>query len=476
MNIYPVILCGGSGTRLWPMSRGGYPKQYLRLTGDDTLVQQTALRLRGISDIRAPIVVTNNEQRFLVAEQLRQVGVNPSAIVLEPVGRNTAPAIAVAALLAMHESPEALLLVLPSDHAIRHEATFAKVAEAAAQIAKDNYLVTFGIDPTEPHSGYGYIRSGAPIAKDVKAYAVDSFVEKPDREVAERFLKEGGYYWNSGMFMLKASTYIEELQRHEPEIARLADQSLRGAARDDDFLRLDADAFAACPSVSVDYAVMERTERAAVITAVDLGWNDIGSWTALADLTEPDADGNAILGDVLTDAVSNSYIRAEHRMVATIGLDNVVIVETADAVLVARRDKAQDVKKIVERLNASGRKESVTHRRAVRPWGSYEGIDEGDRFQVKRIIVNPEAKLSLQMHHHRAEHWIVVKGTAIVTNGAQEIMLTENQSTYIPLGVTHRLMNPGKIPLELIEVQSGAYLGEDDIVRFEDTYGRVAKS
>jgi mannose-1-phosphate guanylyltransferase / mannose-6-phosphate isomerase len=475
MNIYPVILCGGSGTRLWPMSRGGYPKQYLKLAGDYTLVQQTALRLRGISDIAAPIVVTNNEQRFLVAEQLREVAVNPSSIVLEPVGRNTAPAIALAALLAMHESPEALLLVLPSDHVILHETTFTKVAQTAAQIAKDNYLVTFGIDPTGPHTGYGYIRSGAPLVESSNAYAVDRFVEKPDAETAGRFLKDGGYYWNSGMFMLKASTYMEELRRHEPEIARQAELSLRLAKRDNDFVRLDADAFAACPGMSVDYAVMERTERAAVIAAADLGWNDIGSWTALAEIAKPDKDGNAILGDVLTEAISNSYIRAEHRMVAAIGLDNIVIVETADAVLVAHRDKAQDVKKIVERLNASGRQESVTHRRVVRPWGSYEGIDQGDRFQVKRIIVNPSAQLSLQMHHHRAEHWIVVKGTALVTNGDQEIMLTENQSTYIPLGVTHRLLNPGKIPLELIEVQSGAYLGEDDIVRFEDTYGRVPK-
>jgi mannose-1-phosphate guanylyltransferase/mannose-6-phosphate isomerase len=475
MNIYPVILCGGSGTRLWPMSRGGYPKQYLKLTGENTLVQQTALRLRNISDIAAPIVVTNNEQRFLVAEQLREVAVNPSSIVLEPVGRNTAPAIAVAALLAMHESPEALLLVLPSDHVILNEATFTKVAEAAAQIAKDNYLVTFGIEPTEPHTGYGYIRGGAPLADGATAYSVEAFVEKPNAETAERFLKERGYHWNSGMFMLKASTYMEELRRYEPEIAKQAEQSLQFAKRDHDFIRLDADAFGACPSVSVDYAVMERTDHAAVIAAADLGWNDIGSWTALAEIAKPDAAGNALLGDVLTEAVSNSYIRAEHRMVAAIGLDNIVIVETADAVLVAHRDKAQDVKKIVERLNASGRQESVTHRRVVRPWGSYEGIDQGDRFQVKRIIVNPAAQLSLQMHHHRAEHWIVVKGTALVTNGDQEIMLTENQSTYIPLGVTHRLLNPGKIPLELIEVQSGAYLGEDDIVRFEDTYGRVAK-
>ena len=476
MQIHPVILCGGSGTRLWPMSRGGYPKQYLKLTGEHTLVQQTALRLRGIADITAPVVVTNNEQRFLVAEQLRQVDVASSAIVLEPVSRNTAPAIAVAALLALRDSPDALLLVLPSDHVIAGEAAFIKAAEAAAQIAKDGYLVTFGIAPTEPHTGYGYIRSGASLVDGEQTFAVDSFVEKPDAETARRFIDEGRYYWNSGMFMLKASTYMEELRRCEPEIALQAELSLKGAQHDQDFVRLDAQAFGACPDISVDHAVMEKTKRAAVVAVSDLGWNDIGSWTALADIAAHDAQGNALIGDVLTDAVTNSYIRAEHRLVAAIGLDNVVIVETADAVLVAHRDQAQDVKKIVAQLNAMGRHESVTHRRVVRPWGSYEGIDSGDRFQVKRIIVSPGAQLSLQMHHHRAEHWIVVKGTALVTNGDKEIILTENQSTYIPVGITHRLLNPGKIPLELIEVQSGAYLGEDDIVRFEDTYGRVAKA
>ncbi|MGA9914374.1 MAG: mannose-1-phosphate guanylyltransferase/mannose-6-phosphate isomerase, partial [Paraburkholderia sp.] len=447
----------------------------LKLTGENTLVQQTALRLRGIADIASPIVVTNNEQRFLVAEQLRQVDVVSSAIVLEPASRNTAPAIAVAALLAMRESPDSLLLVLPSDHVITGEAAFIKAAEAAAQIARDGYLVTFGITPTEPHTGYGYIRAGSTL-EGAQNFVVDSFVEKPDAETAQRFLADGRYYWNSGMFMLKASTYMEELRRYEPEIAKQAELSLEGAQRDNDFVRLEAGSFSACPNISVDHAVMEKTKRAAVVAVADLGWNDIGSWTALADIAARDAQDNALMGDVLTDAVTNSYIRAEHRLVAAIGLDNIVIVETADAVLVAHRDQAQDVKKIVAQLNAMGRHESVTHRRVVRPWGSYEGIDSGDRFQVKRIVVSPGAQLSLQMHHHRAEHWIVVKGTALVTNGDNEIILTENQSTYIPLGVTHRLLNPGKIQLELIEVQSGAYLGEDDIVRFEDTYGRVAKA
>ncbi|MBA9900794.1 mannose-1-phosphate guanylyltransferase/mannose-6-phosphate isomerase [Burkholderia cepacia] len=474
--IHPVILCGGSGTRLWPMSRGGYPKQYLKLTGDDTLVQQTALRLRNLPDVAAPIVVTNTEQRFLVAEQLRQVNISPSSIVLEPIGRNTAPAIAVAAQLALHEHPNALLLVLPSDHVISNESAFIAAAEEAASIASDGHLVTFGITPTEPQSGYGYIRRGRSIAQNQHVYKVDAFIEKPDSKTAERFLAEGGYYWNSGMFMLKAAVYLEELRHHAPEVAHHSELALMSATRDSDFVRLNADAFAAAPNISIDYAVMERTARAAVVEAADLGWNDIGSWSALADIADRDENNNTFIGDIYNDEVRNSYVRAEHRMVAAIGVDNLVIVETADAVLVTHRDKAQDVKKIVEWLNASGRHESVTHRRVVRPWGSYEGIDEGDRFQVKRIVVSPGEKLSLQMHHHRAEHWIVVKGTALVTNGDKEIMLTENQSTYIPLGATHRLSNPGKIPLELIEVQSGAYLGEDDIVRFEDTYGRAPKT
>jgi mannose-1-phosphate guanylyltransferase / mannose-6-phosphate isomerase len=473
MKIVPIILCGGSGTRLWPMSRGGYPKQYLKLTSTLSLVQQTAKRLEGVDGIAAPIIVTNNEQRFLVAEQMRQTGVQPSAIVLEPFGRNTAPAIAVGAQLAIRDAGDALLLVLPSDHVILNEQVFVEIVQAASKVAADNQLVTFGIEPTSAHTGYGYIRAGASFDGEARAHSVQAFVEKPDAATAGRFLSEGGYYWNSGMFMLKASTYLDELARHAPEIAEASAVSVERAKVDHDFIRIDAEAFERCPNVSVDYAVMEKTDRAAVIAAADLGWSDIGSWSALADIAEKDDAGNALLGDVFADDMSNSYVRAEHRMVAAIGLDNVVIVETADAVLVAHRDRAEDVKKIVQRLNDSGRQESVTHRRVVRPWGAYEGIDQGSRFQVKRIVVNPGAQLSLQMHHHRAEHWIVVKGTALVTNGGTESILSENQSTYIPLGVTHRLRNPGRIPLELIEVQSGSYLGEDDIVRFEDTYGRV---
>ncbi|TDV11135.1 mannose-1-phosphate guanylyltransferase/mannose-6-phosphate isomerase [Paraburkholderia caballeronis] len=472
MQIHPVILCGGSGTRLWPMSRSGYPKQYLKLAGERTLVQQAVLRAARVAGAVSPLVVTSGEQRFIAAEQMRQIGVDPSAIILEPVGRNTAPAIAVAALLASRENPDALLLVLPSDQVVLNERAFAEVAERAAGVAEGGALVTFGVEAVEPNIGYGYIRAGEAIAGHAGAYVVDAFVEKPDRDTARCFVEDGGYYWNSGMFMLNAIAYLDELRYFEPSIVDRAERALRGAAQDHDFMWLDASEFAACANVSIDYAVMERTKRAVVVEAPGLGWRDVGSWSTLAAMVDVDGQRNTLLGDVVAEDVSNAYIRAEHRMVAALGVDDVVIVETVDAVLVAHRDKVQDVRKIVERLNASGRQEARAHRRVVRPWGSYETIDSGERFQVKRIVVEPGAQLSLQVHHHRAEHWVVVKGTARVTNGDQETILTENQSTYVPLGVVHRLANPGKIPLELIEVQSGAYLGEDDIVRFDDTYGR----
>ncbi len=474
MSIYPVVLCGGSGSRLWPMSRGGYPKQYLKLTGDYSLLQQTVLRLKNLKEVTAPLLISHDDQRFLVAEQVRKVGIVPESIVLEPAGRNTAPAVAIAALMVTAKDPDGLMLVMPSDHVIREEAIFSALVDEAAAVAELGKLVTFGIKPTSPQTGYGYILRGDALGP-ANAYKVQSFVEKPDLATAERFVGDGRYYWNSGMFMLKASVYLSELRRLNPDMLLKAELSLERSLRDGDFTRLNKDAFLACPADSIDYAVMEKTTQAAVIEAAGLGWSDIGSWDALADIGTKDNAGNTLVGDVLTDRVNGSYIRAEHRMVAAIGVDNIVIVETADAILVAHKDKVQDVKKMVERLNASGRSESVTHRKVYRPWGSYEGIDSGSRFQVKRIIVNPGSQLSLQMHHHRAEHWIVVKGTALVDNGEQHLLLTENQSTYIPLGTTHRLKNPGKIPLELIEVQSGAYLGEDDIVRFEDTYGRVEK-
>ncbi|TCW78838.1 mannose-1-phosphate guanylyltransferase/mannose-6-phosphate isomerase [Burkholderia sp. SRS-46] len=472
MSLHPIILCGGNGSRLWPMSRSNCPKQYLKLAGDDTLLQQTARRAAAVPNAAPPIVIANNEHRFLVAEQLRHSGIAPRTIVLEPFGRNTAPAIAIAARFALRDDPDALLLVLPSDHVVQDEQAFVAAIGSAFDIAQAGRLVTFGIPPTSPHTGYGYIRRGAALVAHDGIHAVDAFVEKPDHERATAFAQDGRHYWNSGMFLLNAATYIADLERHAPEVGRQAALALEHAQQDYDFLRIDADSFSTCPDISIDYAVMEKTDRAAVVAAHNLGWSDIGSWSALADIMPRDAQGNVVRGDVHIEAVANAYIHAEHRMVAAVGVQDVVIVETADAVLVANRESVQSVKTIVARLNAHGRHEAVTHRRVARPWGSYESIDTGERFQVKRIVVAPGAQLSLQMHHHRAEHWIVVKGTARVTNGDKEIILTENQSTYIPLGTLHRLSNPGKIPLELIEVQSGSYLGEDDIVRFDDTYGR----
>ncbi|MDD3352765.1 mannose-1-phosphate guanylyltransferase/mannose-6-phosphate isomerase [Zoogloea sp.] len=469
--LIPVILSGGSGTRMWPLSRAAYPKQFLALAGEKTMLQQTALRIQDMPDLVAPIIISNAEQRFVVAEQLRAINVKPSSILLEPVGRNTAPAVAVAAVAALRLDPNAVLLVWPSDHVILDEDKLRCYVERAAQLAKDDYLVTFGIKPVSPHTGYGYIRRGKGLADG--AYEVEAFVEKPDHKTAETFLADGGYYWNSGIFVLKASVYLEELAIHQPAMLEQARLAVKYAKEDLDFVRLDEAAFSVCPSESIDYAVMEHTSRAAVVEAADLGWSDVGSWSALSEVVARDESGNTLTGDVLVEDVRDCYIRAESRMVAAIGVENLVIVETADATLVTTKDRTQDVKKIVERLNAEGRGESVFHRRVLRPWGSYEGIDAGERFQVKRIVVNPGAALSLQMHYHRAEHWIVVKGTARVVNGERDILLGENQSTYIPLGERHRLENPGKVPLELIEVQSGSYLGEDDIVRFDDQYGRT---
>ena len=464
-DLLPVILSGGSGTRLWPLSRECYPKQFLPLVEDISMLQATWRRVAPLAG-RRPIVVANQEHRFMAAEQLREMGAEPSAILLEPVGRNTAPAIAVAALEAMRDGEDALLLVLPSDHVIRDEAAFHAVVQAALPAAREGRLVTFGIVPTAPETGYGYIQAAA--GEGVRAVA--QFVEKPDRQTAERYLASGAYFWNSGMFLFRASRYLQELQRWQPAMLAACRQALDEARRDTDFVRLQAERFATCPSDSIDYAVMEKTDAAAVI-ALDAGWNDVGSWAALWEATPQDAEGNAHHGDVIALNCRNTYAHAS-RLVAMIGLDDVVVVDTDDALLIAHRDQVQQVKDVVGKIKGSGRTHAVTHRKVYRPWGAYDSIDNGERFQVKRITVKPGGALSLQMHHHRAEHWIVVSGTAKVTRGDETILLAENQSTYIPLGVVHRLENPGRLPLELIEVQSGSYLGEDDIVRFEDVYGR----
>ncbi|WP_313457052.1 mannose-1-phosphate guanylyltransferase/mannose-6-phosphate isomerase [Stenotrophomonas sp.] len=464
-DLLPVILSGGSGTRLWPLSREAYPKQFLALAGELTMLQATWQRVAPIAG-RAPLVVANEEHRFVAAEQLQQLGVQPQAILLEPVGRNTAPAIAVAALEATREGDDAVLLVLPSDHVIADEAAFRAAVLAALPAAQAGKLVTFGIVPTGPETGYGYIKA----AHGDNVRAVERFVEKPDLATAEQYVSSGEYFWNSGMFLFKASRYLAELERFHPDMLTASRTAWEQARRDSDFTRLGKEAFAAVPSDSIDYAVMEKTADA-VVVPLDAGWNDVGSWTALRDVSTQDSDGNAHHGDVIAIDCRNTYAYGE-RLIAMVGLDDVIVVETDDAVLVGRSDRMQEVKTVVARLKAEGRGEATWHRKVYRPWGAYDSIDNGERFQVKRITVKPGGTLSLQMHHHRAEHWVVVSGTAEVTRGDEVILLGENQSTYIPLGVTHRLRNPGKLPLELIEVQSGSYLGEDDIVRFEDTYGR----
>jgi len=465
-NILPVILSGGSGTRLWPLSREAYPKQFLALAEDLTMLQATWRRVAPIAG-RAPLVVANEEHRFVAAEQLQQVGATPQAILLEPIGRNTAPAIAVAALEATRDGDDALLLVLPSDHVIADESAFQRAVRDAVTAAESGKLVTFGIVPSGPETGYGYIKA----ASGSGVRAVERFVEKPDLTTAKGYVASGEYFWNSGMFLFKASRYLAELEKFNPAMLEGVRQAWNQAKRDADFTRLDKQAFAAVPSDSIDYAVMEKTADAAVVP-LDAGWSDVGSWAALRDVSEQDPDGNAHHGDVIAIDCRNTYAYGD-RLIALIGLDDVVVVETVDAVLVGKSERMQEVKEVVARIKQDKRSEATWHRKVYRPWGAYDSIDNGQRFQVKRITVKPGATLSLQMHHHRAEHWIVVSGTAEVTRGEEVLLLTENQSTYIPLGVTHRLRNPGKLPLELIEVQSGSYLGEDDIVRFEDTYGRA---
>lgn len=463
----PVVMSGGSGTRLWPLSRKQKPKQFLALFGDDTMFQQTLMRLDGVTDLAPPIIVCSNEHRFMVAEQLNELEVESPTIILEPVGRDTAPALAIAALQALASGDDPTLLVLAADHVIKDISAFHKAIEQAKQQAENGYLVTFGIVPTGPNTGYGYIQAQE---KDIIS-KVEAFVEKPDLSTAEEYVASGNYYWNSGMFMFKASLLVAELEKYSPAILRACREALSHAQPDLDFIRLDKAIFESCDSISIDYAVMEKTDKAMVVP-LGAGWNDVGSWSSLWECGTQSTDNNVTHGDVILDEVSNSYIHSENRLVTVLGLDNVVVVETADAVMVASKEKTQDVKSIVQSLNETGRNEAENHRLCYRPWGYYDSIDTGQRFQVKRISVKPGASLSLQMHHHRAEHWIVVSGTAQVSCNDKIILLTENESTYIPLGTKHRLHNPGQIPLEIIEVQSGSYLGEDDIIRFDDNYQR----
>ena len=467
--ITPVVLSGGSGTRLWPMSRTQFPKQLLPLVSTDSLLVDTVRRTRAPDLFSAPILVCNQEHRFIVAEQLRQAELEHRAIVLEPVGRNTAPAAAVAALIVARGVADGLMLVAPSDHIVTDVAAFRRAVAAGVAAARAGARVTFGITPTRAETGYGYIRLAARDADCVPAAA---FVEKPDQATAEGYLKDGGYVWNSGMFLFRADRYLAELERLHPAIVEACRRALDGAATDLEFLRLDAASFAGCPSESIDYAVMEKAPNVMVVPAA-MGWNDIGAWGALWEVGAKDGAGNVVVGDVLVDDVHNSYVRGEDgKLVAALGLDDFVLVVTDDVVLAASRERSQDVKRIVERLKRSNRAEADVHTTVYRPWGSYQSVDAGARFQVKRLTVKPGAKLSAQMHHHRAEHWVVVHGTAKVLRGEETVLLSENQSIYIPIGTIHRLENPGKVPLHLIEVQSGSYLGEDDIVRFQDDYGR----
>jgi mannose-1-phosphate guanylyltransferase / mannose-6-phosphate isomerase len=469
--IHPVILSGGSGTRLWPMSRTRYPKQLLSLLGQDSLLQQTVRRVADRQGFAAPLLVANEEHRFIIAEQLREIAAVPRALLLEPVGRNTAPAACIAALALTETESDPLMLVMPSDHTIGDLAAFADAVEGAATAARAGALVSFGITPQRAETGYGYIRRGSELDGAKGVFAVAEFVEKPGPEQAQAYVASGEHSWNSGMFLFPARVYLDELERLRPDMVAACRDALATAQRDSDFVRLGREAFAGCDSDSIDYAVMEHTRRAAVVP-VSMGWSDVGSWDALWEMGDKDQHGNSIEGNVVAEDARNCYLRSEAGLVAAIGIEDLVVVSTADAVMVAPRNRTQDVKKLVARLVKDRRDEADALPTVHRPWGTFTSLHNGHRVQVKHIMVKPGGKLSLQMHHHRAEHWVVVQGTARIRRGDQEMMLSEDQSTYIPIGTSHRLENPGKIPLHLIEVQSGSYLGEDDIVRLEDSYGR----
>ena len=471
-KITPVILSGGSGTRLWPISRSLYPKQLLPLVSDKTMIQETVGRVKNEADFNAPLFIANDEHRFIIAEQLRSIGFDNAKIILEPEGRNTAPAAALAALQIQKTDPNGLMLIMPSDHVIEHNEAFHTAINIAKTAATDHKLLTtFGIIPNKPETGYGYIKCGENLEDVYGCNLVDKFVEKPDAGTAQEYLETGGYYWNSGIFLFPVAQYLDILATNEPEMLIACKKAIENSENDLTFIRPNKEAFLACPSNSIDYAVMEKTDKAAVVP-VDMGWNDVGSWNALWDISDKDADGNVITGDIISHESKNCLMKTEGPAVAAVGLEDLIVVATKDAVLVCDKEKTQDVKAIVDQLKASGREEHISHTVVYRPWGSYQTSDADDRFQVKRLVVNPGQVLSLQMHHHRAEHWVVVKGTAEVTIDDEVSTLSENESCYIPIGSTHRLKNPGKIPLYIIEVQSGSYLGEDDIVRFEDTYGR----